>query len=85
MNFIRTYFGSKIGAIGRLLDITQDAIDQRIWLAVILTTLWTVVCTIGGLLLFPIDIIYSAIKWYKCPEFREVMKAVNEEYKHAEE
>lgn len=79
MDFINTYFNMKFGAIGRLLELTRDAVYQRMWLGVILAILWTVFCTIGGILLTPIDIIVCAIMWYKCQGAREEMEEVVEE------
>lgn len=74
MDFIRTYFSVKIEALGRLLESVKSAWDGRIWLAVILMVLWTMFCTIGGILLLPIDFTYSAIMWHKHPEYMEFAK-----------
>jgi hypothetical protein len=74
MEFIRTYFSVKIAAIGALLRLVEDAWNERVWLAVVLLMLWTLFCTIGGILLLPIDIIVCAILWYKVEGCREVMK-----------
>ena len=79
MRFINVYFNTKIGAIGTLLEVTKDAWDNRVWLAVVLMVLWTMFCIIGGMLLLPIDIIYSAIMWYKRADFREMMEELMEE------
>jgi hypothetical protein len=74
MEFIRTYFSVKIAAIGALLRLVEDAWNERIWIAVILMMLWTLFCTIGGILLLPIDVTVSAIIWYKAEWYREAMK-----------
>lgn len=78
MNFIHRYFKVKIGAIGKLIDAAVDAWNERIWLAFVLSILWAVFCTIGGMILLPIDFIYSAIMWHKSPEFREYVDTLDE-------
>lgn len=79
MRFIKLYFNIKFEAIERLLKTTKDAWDNRVWLAVVLMVLWTMFCIIGGTLLLPIDIIYSAIMWRKHQDFREMMEDIEEE------
>ena len=79
MDFIYTYFNTKIRALGTLCEATKLVWDARIWLAFVLMVLWTMFCTIGGILLLPIDVIYCAIMWYKNEDAREIMKAIMEE------
>lgn len=79
MEFINTFFNAKIGAIGTLFKLTKDAWDERIWLAVVLMVLWTMLCTIGGMILLPIDIIWCAIMWYKSPELRCAIEKIEDE------
>jgi hypothetical protein len=79
MEFIRTYFNVKIAAIGALLRLVEDAWNERIWLAVVLLMLWTLFCTIGGILLLPIDVTVSAIMWCRAEGYREVIEAVETE------
>lgn len=74
MEFIRTFFNVKLGAVEHLFGLIKSAWDERVWLAVVLMVLWTVFCIIGGTLLLPIDFIYSAIMWCKHEEFREFME-----------
>jgi hypothetical protein len=76
MDFIRTYFSVKFEALGRLLGLVKSAWDERIWLAVILMVLWTMVCTIGGILVLPIDFIGCCIGWHMNPDFKEATKMV---------
>ena len=76
MDFIRTYFSVKIEALGRLLGLVKSAWDGRIWLAVILMVLWTMICTIGGILVLPIDFIGCCIGWHTIPVFKEATKMV---------
>lgn len=74
MDFIRTYFCLRIEAINEALRLVEDAWHQREWLAAALMILWFSLCTIIGILLLPIDVVYGAIRWYRQPEFREGMK-----------
>ena len=74
MNFIRAFFNAKFRAINALLDVAKDAWDQRLWLAVVLVILWATVCTIGGILFFPIDFIRSAIGWHKNADVRNAIE-----------
>jgi hypothetical protein len=85
MDFIRTYFNTKIGAFCTLLGIIKDAWDAQIWLAVILVALWTLFCTVGGLLILPFDVIFCAIVWYANKDIREVMEDMEEEFGLVEE
>lgn len=79
MRFIKLYFNIKLEVIERLLETTKDAWDNRVWLAVIGLVLWTMFCIIGGMILLPIDIIYSAVMWHKHDDFREMMEEIEEE------
>ena len=79
MGYICTYFNTKIGAIGKLLDVTKDAWDNRLWLTVVLMMLWTLFCTVVGALLTPIDFIYGAIMWHKHPGYRDVLEDLADE------
>ena len=74
MNFIRAYFKAKFRAIGSLLDVATDAWNQRLWLAVALVILWVTICTIGGILFFPIDVIWCAIAWHKNADVRDAIE-----------
>lgn len=79
MRYIYTYFNTKIAAIGALIEQTKDAWRNRIWGAVILMVLWTMFCTIGGILLLPIDFIWGAFLWHKSPDVREAMEEIMDE------
>lgn len=79
MSFIHAYFGAKIGAVGKLIELTKDVWDNRLWLAAVLIVLWTMFCIIGGIMLMPIDIIWCAIMWIRNPLAREVMEDVADE------
>ena len=79
MEFINTFFNAKIGAVGLLFKLTKSAWDDRMWSAVVLMVLWTMVCTIGGMILLPIDIVWCAIMWYKSPVLRHSIEEIEDE------
>ena len=79
MEFIKTFFNAKIRAVGSLFKLTKEAWDVRLWSAVALMILYTVVCIIGGMILLPLDIIWCAILRYKDPDCRYAIKKLEDE------
>ena len=80
MNFINTYVKTKFVAARFLFHAIKRAWDERNWLAVILTTLWTMFCIIGGILLEPICIVSNAIAWKVRPEVRDSADRIMDEF-----
>ena len=85
MEFIRTYFNTKIEAAKGMIGATKTLLEYELWGKAVLAILWTMFCIIGGSLFLPIDIIGSAILWYTNPDIRDFMKDLEEEFTEAQE
>lgn len=80
MKFIKQYFGIKIKAYARLWDLMVEAWKEKIYAASILVILWTIFCTIFGLLLMPLDLPVTIIAHWVWPDaYREVMQDFHDE------
>lgn len=78
MDFINTYFETKIGAAKGLFCAIKWALNERRWVFAILAILWTMFCIIGGTLLLPVDVIGQAIAWNVLPGWRKAMEESEE-------
>lgn len=77
MRFIKLELKLRFRAIECLLDEADELWRKREFLAYIRTMLVAIISTVLGILLFPITIIISAIKWHSdLDEFKEAIEEV---------
>ena len=79
MTFIHKYFRSKIGAIGKMLSAIGEYCNKRTWPAAIVMMLYTILVSVLGILLLPIDFVLGAIYWCKSEVARERMESFMDE------
>ena len=83
MKFIKQYFGIKIEALTCLLGLMVEAWKEKVYAASILVWLWSMFCTIFGLLLMPLDLLVTAITYWVRPDlYSEAMKDFHDELSH---
>ena len=68
MKFVNAYVKTKAVAAKYLFHVIKCEWDARNWGSVITSTLWTIICIIGGLLVEPVTLIANAILWKKTPD-----------------
>lgn len=73
MNFIKAEFTARFRAIKLMLSWADERLERKEYLAFILYTLFSAICTVMGVVLLPITLIISYIVWRHdragCEEF----------------